>query len=149
MAVKSIDDEHHVVRHCKKRLLIREAGKIVSVYPEAFHLRPATEGFAKEDSLSVIYYEFFDGAAEVRMKECCAALTLEVRPKDGLIRLNVGLIKEQGRKRERRLRVTHEPEPTCPAYAAIRGLPEKPDDELATLIANLAIVEALEASAVI
>jgi hypothetical protein len=144
MPVKNIDDAHHVVRHCKKRLLIRQAGKIVSVYPEAFHLRLASPGYEKEDYLSAIYYEYFDGSPAQRMKACCEALPLKANAKDGLMRLNVGLIKEQGKKRDRNLRVTHEPEPSCPAYAAVRGVPEKTDDELAGLLASLAIIETLE-----
>jgi hypothetical protein len=145
----SIGDEDHVVRHCKKKLLIRQAGKIISVYPEAFHLRPASPSFEKEDYLSALYYEYFEDSPAMRMKACCEALPLKANPKDGLMRLNVGLIKEQGRKRGRKLRVTHEPEPTCPAYATVRGFPEKTDDELASLLASFAIIETLEVAAVL
>src|SRR5712692_7596048 len=100
MAVRPIHDKHHVVRHCRKRLLIRDGAKIVSVYPEAFHLRPASGIFPKEDYLSAVYYEFFEGGNHDRIKACCTALPLNKAPKDGLIRLNVHLIKEQGRKRD-------------------------------------------------
>jgi hypothetical protein len=74
---------------------------------------------------------------------------LKAKGKDGLMRLNAGLIREQGKKRERSLRVTHEPAPACASYAAIRGLPEKTDHELAGLLASMAILETLEVAVVL
>jgi hypothetical protein len=60
------------------------------------------------------------------------------------LRLNAGLIREQGLSTNRRLRVTHEPEDDCPPYAAIRGLTLPPNDELCALLAALSLIEALD-----
>ena len=147
MAAINIDDAHHVVRHCKNRLLIRKNNVIVGVFPELFHLRPASDTRPQEKYLSSVYYEFFDGEPIARMKACCKAIPFTPKPKDGLVRLNVGRVKEQGKKVKKPLRVTHEGKAHSPAYAAIRGVPEKPHDELSSLIATLAVIETLEVSA--
>jgi len=64
------------------------------------------------------------------------------------LRLNAGLIRKQGVATGQRLRVTHEPEDDCPPYAAIRGLPAKPLDELCALLAALSVVEAIDRATV-
>jgi hypothetical protein len=76
--VKPIPDEHHVVRHCKKRETIRENGRIMGVYPDAFLLRPANPPRRPEPEkyLSCNYYEYFQGEPAGRMKSCCEALAL-------------------------------------------------------------------------
>jgi hypothetical protein len=126
--VVSIDINHHIVRFCKKRLLIRDGDRIIGVHPELFHLRPPSETEPQETTLSAVYYEFFNGTPVERMKKChesiCVSLTS--KPKDGLARLNVGLIKEQGLKRSRSLRVTHEGEESNPAYSFKRDSCGKP-----------------------
>jgi hypothetical protein len=149
MAVTPVRDDHHVVRHCKKRLTIRQAGQIVGVFPEAFQLRPATETREQETYLSAVYFEFFDGDNATRLISCCAAFEMQILPKDCLMRLCVGTIKEQGRKRQRSLRVTHEPYQANLAYAAIRGLPTSGDPELEHLLATVAVLELTEASVVL
>jgi len=121
----------------------------VGVFPEAFHLRPASATRPAETYLSSVYYEYFDGTPEEQMKACCAAIPLTPKPKDSLLRLNAGRIREQGQKVKKPLRVTHEGKPESPAYAAIRGIPLKPDDELSSLLATLAIIETTEVSAVL
>jgi hypothetical protein len=145
LSVKNIPDGHHVVRHCKKRQYYRTDNGI-RAWPDAFHLRPATAEREQEKYLSGIYFEFFDGDASSRMKACRGALTITVKPKDALLRVNVALVKEQGKKRSLKLRVTHESMPACHSYAAIRGIPLKQDDELAALLADLAVVQAIELS---
>ena len=147
MTVKNIQDDHHVVRHCKFRQYYLKDGKIVP-HPEAFHLRPATPNFDAEDSLSSVYYEWFVGTHAEKMKASCHFLLLEIKPKDALLRLNSGLIKTQGTARGRRLRVLHEPDYKCPPYSAIRGLPLDPDNELCALLAALSVVEALDRASV-
>jgi hypothetical protein len=144
--VTNVPDDHHVVRHCKNRLIIRESDEIKGVFPEAFHLRPATQSRRQETYLSAIYYEHF--AAQGRMKACCAALPLTPKDKDGLMRLSVKGIKEQGARKSITIRVTHEPTKTCAAYSAIRGLPIDNDDELAGLLATLALIETVQVSSV-
>jgi hypothetical protein len=147
MAVKNIPDEHHVVRYCKKNLTIREDGTIIGVFPEMFHLRAATPTRKQEEYLSAVYYEHFRGTPSERMKACRGGIQLSLTPKDALVRLNVKAVKEQGAKRKRSLRVTHEPSKECPSYAAIRQLPVEPDDELCNLLASLAVVEIVQVSA--
>jgi hypothetical protein len=145
--VANIDSDHHVVRHCKNKLLIRRDGEAVGVFPELFHLRSPRADFPQETTLSAVYFEFFDGDKQSRMRSCHSSISvgLTPKPKDGLVRLNVGLVKDQGEKRSRQLRVTHEPdEPISPAYSVIRGIPITPDDELNLLLATLAIVEIVE-----
>ncbi len=82
------------------------------------------------------------------MTACCEALPITPKDKDGLMRLNVKSIKEQGTKKNVTIRVTHEPKRTCAAYSAIRGLPIDNDNELAGLLATLALIETIQVSAV-
>jgi hypothetical protein len=143
--VANIGNDHHIVRHCKNKLLIRKDGEAVGVFPELFHLRPPTNEFPQETTLSAVYFEFFDGDHKMKSCHSSIAVALTPKPKDALVRLNVGLIKDQGEKRSRQLRVTHEPdEPASPAYSVVRGIPVIPDDELNGLLATLAIIEIVE-----
>jgi hypothetical protein len=141
MAVQPIPDEHHVVRHCKKRETIREKGAVTGVYPQAFLLRPAKPPIRLEPEtyLSCNYYEHFIGAAAAMMKSCCEALAFQPKPLDTMIRLNVGRIKSCFKKYSVGVRVTHEPKRNNPSYAAIR--PGKIDDPIAGVLATVAVVE--------
>jgi hypothetical protein len=143
----NIPDDHHMVRHCRHRLYFVRDGNI-KPYPDFFHLRPATDKLPAEDSLSGVYYEWFDGSGAEKMKACCHFIGMEIKRKDALLRLNSGLIREQGISIGRRLRVTHEPEADCPPYAAIRGLALEPNNKLCALLAELSVVEALERSTI-
>jgi len=116
------------------------------VFSEAFHLRKATADREQEKYLSAIYYEYFDGEHPARMKACCGALAFKPKAKDGLIRMQARAVKEQGKKRDLSLRVTHEPKDHSPAYAAIRGIPIETDDELSDLLATVAVLEVIEVS---
>ena len=147
MAVTNIPDDHHVVRHCKNRVLIRVNGAVTGVYPEAFHLRPKTDKREQEKYLSAVYYENFTGSPPEMMKACCAALPLKEKSRDGLARVNVRKAKDAGKKQNKSLRVTHEPKKGNQAYAAIRGIPENIQDELFNLLATTAVVETIEVSA--
>jgi len=149
--VVSIEGGHHIVRFCKKKLLIRSADEIIGVYPELFHLRPPSNEHPQETTLSAVYYEFFSGSPQTKMKNCCEAISVSLtpKPKDGLVRLNVGLIREQGTKRSRPLRVTHEEEDDSPAYSVIRGIPIVPDDELNLLLATVAVIETVSVGSVL
>jgi len=148
MPVTNIRDNHHFVKHCKNKQVIRENGIIISVYPEAFELRPPSAEFGQEKTLSGVYYEFFDGDAAQKICASCHFIQISMKPKDVLVRMNAGLIKEQGRKRSIPLRVTHEPEIDCLAYAAIHGMPVKADDELCGLLKSLAVLEICEVSSI-
>jgi hypothetical protein len=149
MTISSISDDHHFVKHCRNREVIREGETIIGVQPWAFELRPPSRDFPQEKTLSGVYYEFFDGDDQDKFRACYHFIKMEIKRKDVLVRMNAGLIREQGRKRSARLRVNHEPDNDCLAYAVIRGLPEKADDELCALLASLAVVETLEASRII
>jgi hypothetical protein len=142
--VTNIPDEHHIVRHCKNKLIIRKDGKIEGVHPEAFDLRPATATRARETYLSALYFEHFSADHLARMKACCEALPLVPKNRDGLMRLQVKSIKEQCMKKMVAIRVTHEPKKHCTGYAAIRGLPLDNDRELAELLATVALLEIVE-----
>lgn len=144
----NIPDAHHVVRHCKHRMLLRrrESGRPYGVFPEHFHLRPASTTRQQERYLSSIYYETFPGTALDKMRACSKAIPFVPNKKDAMVRLNVRSTKAQGAKRSIKLRVMHEPKKVSPSYSAIRGLPIKPDHELCGLLATMAVVEIVEVS---
>jgi hypothetical protein len=146
--VTNIPDEHHIVRQCKSSQYFIRDGKI-RPHPEAFHLRPATATMPAEQTLSGVYYEWFDGSVEEKLIASYHFIQMKIKRKDALLRQNAALIRKQGDARSKKLRVTHEPDNLCPPYAAIRGLPRPPDDELCTLLATLTLIEAIEVSTVI
>jgi hypothetical protein len=139
----TIPDEHHFVRHCKHSQYFMHNGKI-RPHPEAFHLRPATITMPEETTLSGVYYEWFDGTDTEKMKASCHFISIAMKRKDALLRMNSGLIKNQGRARSIKLRVVHEPEKDCPPYSAIHRLPRPPDVQLCALLATLSVVEAVD-----
>jgi len=147
VTVTNIPDEHHIVRHCKFKLYFEKNGQIVP-YPEAFHLKHATDQFPAEEWLSGIYYEWCDGSPDEKMAACSQFISIKIKPKDALLRMNAGLIRKQGESVNRRLRVTHEPIPECSSYAAIRGLALEPETSLCQLLAQLAVVETISREAV-
>jgi hypothetical protein len=141
MAVTPIPDDHHVVRHCKKRATIRENGKIIGVHPAAFLLRPANPPLRPEPEkyLSCDYYGHFAGTPTEKMKRCCLSLAFEPKPVDAMARLNVGQIKNCFNKYAVGVRVTHEPSRRSDSYSAIR--PAKIDNQIAGMLATVAVVE--------
>jgi hypothetical protein len=141
MAVKNIPDDHHVVRHCKKRQTIRENGVAIRIFPEAFLLRPANPPLRPEPEiyLSTSYYEHYSGTPQQMMAQCCAALAFVPKNGDSMARLNAGLLREVFKKQKTGVRVTHEGKRSNPGYAAIR--PAKVDQAIAAMIAGMAVVE--------
>lgn len=146
MTITNIPDEHHMVKHCKHSQYFLHNGKI-RPHPEAFHLRPATETMPEEKELSGVYYEWFDGSPEEKLKASCHFIRLSMKRKDAVLRLKAGSIREQGNARSLRLRVLHEPDKECPPYSSIRGLPKPPDQELCSLLATLSVIEAIDLTA--
>lgn len=140
MTVTNIPNEHHIVRHCKHKLYFIQDGRIVP-WPEAFHLKPATDTLPAEDYLSGVYYEWCEGAPDEKMAACTQFIPMKIKGKDALIRMNAGAVKAQRTAATPRLRVTHESSPECPPYATIRGQTLEPDNELCQLLIKLAIVE--------
>lgn len=149
MQPSNIQDDHHFVKQCKQKELIRENGTPIGIHPAAFKLRPPTPKFPQEKTISGVYYEFFDGSAGEKLCACYHFIQLEIKPKDALVRMRTGLIKEQGKKRSRTLRVRHEPFAECKAYSALHGLPVDADEELCALLAAVAVVEITSAGSVI
>lgn len=143
MSVQPIPDDHHVVRHCKKRETIRDNGVVVGVYPQTFLLRPANppHRLQPEKYLSCNYYEYFEGDPTAKMKSCCEGLAFKPKPLDAMVRLNVGLVKDCFKKHAVPVRVTHEPNKRSTSYSAIRAA--KIDEQIAGLLATTAIVEVL------
>jgi hypothetical protein len=144
-----ITDDDHFVKHCKNSQLIREDGIITAVFPWAFELRPPSKNYPQEKTLSGVYYEFFDGNKFEKDLACYHFIQIEIKRRDALVRMGVASIKEQGKRRSRSLRVIHLPDGSCPAYAAIHGLPDKADDELSSLLASIAVVEILEVATIL
>jgi hypothetical protein len=144
MPVTNIPDEHHVVRHCRKKLTIRENGVVIGIHPAAFHFRPANPPLRPkaEDYLSTVYFEFFNGQPD-QLKLCSRALAFQLKPNDAMARLNVGLLKAPFNDKNIKIRVTHEGGGKHhPAYSAIR--PGMLNDLLCSIVATTAIVEVKE-----
>lgn len=144
MAVTNIPDDHHVVRHCRKRVTIRENGVVIGIQPAAFHYRPANPPLRPlpEDYLSSVYFEFFDGQPD-QLKCCCNALPLKPNQSDAMVRLNVGLLKVPFKEQNVQIRVTHEGGGRHhAAYSAIR--PGKLTDLICAKIATTALTEIKE-----
>lgn len=148
MPVTNIPNDHHVVRHCKKRQTIRENGEIIGIFPDAFLLRPASPPLRPEPEtyLSTVYFEHFEGDDDQRIRSCKDALAFQPKPEDALARLQVAKIKLPFDKASLRIRVTHEPKRTNSSYSAIR--PQRLDEELAAQIASSAVVKITKASAI-
>jgi hypothetical protein len=146
MSAKDLESEHHFARQCASTKLIRKNGAVVGPFPQAFALRDATADRPAETTLSGIWLENFPGS---RMEQLAAArdeLTAAgrtVRPKDALAVLNVGDVIAAGSQRSMKLRVLHEPMPTSPSYAVIRGM-MRDDTGILDLLADLARCETVE-----
>lgn len=144
MPVTNIPNDHHVVRHCRKRVTIRENGVVIGIQPAAFHLRPAAPPLRPkaEEYLSTVYFEFFDGQLD-QLRLCCGALPFSPKPDDALARVNVGRLKDLFKEKKVAIRVTHEGGGRHhAAYSAIR--PAALNDLLCSTIVSTAIVEIKE-----
>ncbi|TAK09066.1 hypothetical protein EPO44_01775 [bacterium] len=141
MATKPMADEHHVVRHCKKKFLIWKDGQVVGVQPEAFALRPASEERKQETYLSAVHYEHFEGDHKAKMKACCEATPLEPKPEDRLLLLNAGLLKRHGTYEQYKIRALHMPKADRKSYAGIHGLPIKTDANLNNRLLTQCVLE--------
>lgn len=148
MSVTNIPDDHHVVRHCKKRQTIRENGVIIGIFPDAFLLRPASppQRPLPETYLSTIYFEHFEGNDDEKMRGCKSALAFQPKPEDALAQLQVAKIKAPFDKASLGIRVTHEPKRANSSYSAIR--PQRLDEELAAQIASSAVVKIAKVSGI-
>jgi hypothetical protein len=134
-------DEHHLVRHCKKKFLIWKEGEVVGVQPEAFALRPPAGERKQETYLSAVHYEHFDGDHSARMKGCCDATPLEPKPEDRLLLINAGLLKKHGTYGQYKVRALLMPKADRKSYAGIHGLPFKTDADLNNRLLTQCVLE--------
>ncbi len=141
MAYSPMADDHHVVRHCKKKFLIWKDGEVVGVQPEAFELRPPTADRKQETYLSTVHYEHFQGDHLARMKACCKATPLEPKPEDRLLFINAGLLKKIGSYDRYNVRALHMPKADRKSYAGIHGLPIKTDVDLNNRLLTGSVLE--------
>jgi hypothetical protein len=138
-----IIDQHHVVRYCKKRLTIRQDNKVVALFPDCLFLRQDVHGTGPEEYLSCVYYEYFEGKSILKMPACEKAIRLQSKSdNDVMFRLNVGIVREQGRNRKRNIAIWYRPNASDnPAYGGMDGFPLDPDVDLVQNILEFALVE--------
>ncbi|WP_426532631.1 hypothetical protein [Bradyrhizobium sp. McL0615] len=134
-------DEHHIVRHCKKKFLIYKDGEVVGVQPEALELRPPSPERKQETYLSAVHYEHFAGDHPARMKSCCEATPLQPKPEDRLLLINAGLLKRHGTYDRYKVRALHMPKADRKSYAGIHGLPTKADANLNNRLLTQCVLE--------
>jgi hypothetical protein len=112
---------------------------LISVTWEAFMLRESES----ETALSGGLFESCSGSVSQRLKNVQACMTrggMILAADAALAACNTELIRKCGRRRERKLRVRHEPKRLNSTYAALRGLPADNSD--------VALLESLAAETV-
>jgi hypothetical protein len=118
MAIKSLPDADHVVRHVPSKLLDENG----LPFPQAFELRP------NETYLSTSWSEFFSGVIADRLAgvACLMSHNRKVKPRDAFALGNVGEIKDASADFDLKIRIVSEPDPAPSglnlAYAAIRQI---------------------------
>jgi hypothetical protein len=134
MAISSLSDDHHVVRHVSYQQIDRDdvTGAIKGVFPQAFELHPKDEGY-----LSASWLEFFAGSNIrcIAAIACVLAKTRKVTAKQAFACGRVGDIKEACADHGLKIRVLHEPDEDNPAYTAIRRY-QSDNHELLDLLAT-------------
>lgn len=144
MKLVNIPDGHHVVRHCKKRLAIRDnTGLVVGVHPDLFELRTKVPPHdLPEKYLSAFYYEYFAGTASQQMAGCTTALPFAPKKGDAMVRLEASLVRAQGVANKTPMRVLHEAShSTIPSKSQISGIKIPSNQKLNADLANKAVVE--------
>jgi hypothetical protein len=142
MATKYLPDEHHVIRHLRSQLLIKEGDQVIGCFPQAFELKPA------EKYLSASWLEFYPGTPRQQTVAVIAGIgnAREVRRSHGFALGNVGAVKEACGSFGQKIRVIHEPskDNPNPAYTAIRRF-RSDDLQLLELLAGEAWSRVIEA----
>ncbi len=120
MAIKSLSDDHHVVRHITNALVDwdEQTGVIRGIFPQAFELKEKDEGY-----LSASWREFFRGTKLQQLAGIAAFVgkTRKVTSKQAFACGRVGDVKEACLEHGQKIRVTYEPDAEENlAYAAIR-----------------------------
>ena len=118
MAIKSLPDADHIVRHVRAQLVEREGDKVLGVYPQAFELRE------NEPYLSASWLEFYDGNWDEQIKQTIDGVgkARQVKASHAFAIGGVGVIKDACASYEMKIQVLHEPkkENPNPAYVAVR-----------------------------
>ena len=122
MAISSLSDDHHAVRHVSYQQIDRDdvTGAIRGIFPQAFELLPQEDGY-----LSASWFELFDSSPICCLAGIAAFLakTRNVTAKQAFACGRVGDIKEACSEYGLKIRVLHEPEEDNLAYTP--SLPER------------------------
>jgi hypothetical protein len=120
MAITSLSDDDHVVRHVNYGLIDwdEDTGQIRGIFPQAFELKEKDEGY-----LSACWLEFFRAPKQHQLAGVAAFLgkTRKVTDKQAFVCGRVGDIKAACQEHGQKIRVTYEPDlDENLAYSAIR-----------------------------
>jgi hypothetical protein len=119
MAISSLSDDHHAVRHVSYQQVDRDddTGAIRGIFPQAFLLYPKDDGY-----LSACWLEFFAGSHLACIAAVAAFIgkTRKVTAKQAFACGRVSDIKEACAEYGQKIRVVHEPDDDNLACTAIR-----------------------------
>lgn len=146
MKLQRIPKGHHVVRYCKRRLAIRDQGRVVGVFPEFFCLRESVPPMGgAETFLSAVYYEYFEGDHSRRMSQCARAMPFAVPKGSALVQIDAEAVRAEGKAQRITLRVSHEADnKSVPSKARIDGIPVPAKERLASALCERTIVDIAE-----
>jgi hypothetical protein len=134
MAIVSLSDDHHVVRHVPNALIDwGDDGGIKGIFPQAFELKERDEGY-----LSACWQEFFRGLKLHQLAGIAAFMgkKRKVTDRQAFACGRVGDIKEACLEHGQKIRVLHEPDAEENlAYSAIRRY-QSDNVELLELLAS-------------
>lgn len=149
MAPRTLDDDEHVARHCKKREINFDpkTGLALGVIPQAFELREKfgdDPGRKPETYLSAQWLEYFGHvASKDTHRRACEALRSRgrhIRAGEHYALINSKLAVECGKRYTAKVRLFHEPKALSPDYASIRGT-SNTNGELLKALADVATVD--------
>lgn len=128
---KRLPDSDHVLRYVPWQRLIKaeDEATVIGVFPQAFDLR------AGEEYLSVTWVEYFD-APTICDRVCTAVRAIRGTIKAGkqsrFLMGNVGAVHGVCQRRDRKVRILHEPDEN-PGHVAVRRFP-RDDLQLMTML---------------
>ena len=145
MKLKRLPTENHVVRHVKKRQILRDDhGNIFGITPDAVKLRD------DETYLSVTWLEHFDQDYEQGLIGAAGGIRSArfVAAKDGFSVAGVDAIQEACASRDVKVRIVHQPNKlNNTGHSALRQLPQEHQD-LFELLATEAFTDTRSADTV-
>jgi len=110
MPTTYLPHEDHIARYIRSGLLIRdEARRVIGVHPPAFFLKPATETREAEKNLSVDWMEHYEGDKAEQLRQIEQHAELELKKNDAYGVLQVGIFSDACAKKNRKVRLIHEP----------------------------------------